>query len=53
MRIGYLIDVNKGPYDQPMPPPDDVHRTLEQMIEEGIVAEKSGFHSLQVPAIRN
>ena len=50
MRIGYLIDVNKGPYDQPMPPPDDVHRTLEQMIEEGIVAEKSGFHSLQVPA---
>ena len=32
-----------------MPPPDDVHRTLEQMIEEGIVAEKSGFHSLQVP----
>ena len=49
MRIGYLIDVNKGPYDQPMPPPDDVHRTLEQMVEEGIVAEKSGFHSLQVP----
>ena len=32
-----------------MPPPDDVHRTLEQMIQEGIVAEKSGFHSLQVP----
>ena len=49
MRIGYLIDVNKGAYDQPLPPPDDVHRTLEQMIEEGIVAEKSGFHSLQVP----
>jgi hypothetical protein len=44
MRIGYLIDVNKGPYDQPMPPPDDVHRTLEQMVQEGIVAEKSGFH---------
>lgn len=49
MRIGYLIDVNKGGYDQPLPPPDDVHRTLEQMIEEGIVAEQSGFHSLQVP----
>jgi alkanesulfonate monooxygenase SsuD/methylene tetrahydromethanopterin reductase-like flavin-dependent oxidoreductase (luciferase family) len=49
MRIGYLIDVNKGPYDQPMPPPDDVHRTLEQMVQEGIIAEKSGFHSLQVP----
>ncbi len=49
MRIGYLIDVNKGPYDQPLPPPDDVQRTLEQMIEEGIVAERAGFHSLQVP----
>ena len=49
MRIGYLIDVNKGPYDQPMPPPEDVQRTLEQMIEEGIVAERAGFHSLQVP----
>jgi alkanesulfonate monooxygenase SsuD/methylene tetrahydromethanopterin reductase-like flavin-dependent oxidoreductase (luciferase family) len=49
VRIGYLIDVNKGPYDQPMPPPDDVQRTLEQMIEEGVAAEKAGFHSLQVP----
>lgn len=49
MRIGYLIDVNKGAYDQPLPPRDDVQRTLEQMIEEGIVAEKAGFHSLQVP----
>ena len=38
MRIGYLIDVNKGGYDQPLPSPDDVHRTLDLMIEEGIIA---------------
>jgi alkanesulfonate monooxygenase SsuD/methylene tetrahydromethanopterin reductase-like flavin-dependent oxidoreductase (luciferase family) len=49
MRIGYLIDLNKGAYDQPMPTPEDAHRTMEQMIEEGIVAEKAGFHGLQVP----
>ena len=49
MRIGYLMDVNKGPYDQPLPPPDDVYRTLDGMIEEGIIAEKAGFHSLHVP----
>src|SRR3954463_8821249 len=49
MRIGYLIDLNKGGYDQPIPTPDDANRTMEQMIEEGIAAEKAGFHSLQVP----
>ena len=49
MRIGYLIDLNKGGYDQPMPTPDDAHDTMEAMIEEGIVAEKAGFHSIQVP----
>ena len=49
MRIGYLIDVNKGGYDQPLPSPDDAHRTLDLMIEEGIIAERAGFHSIQVP----
>ena len=49
MRIGYLIDLNKGGYDQPMPMPDDAHDTMEAMIQEGIIAEESGFHSLQVP----
>lgn len=49
MRIGYLIDLNKGGYDQPLPTPEDAHRTMEQMVEEGIVAEQAGFHSLQVP----
>lgn len=49
MRIGYLIDLNKGGYDQPIPTPEDASRTMEQMIEEGIVAERAGFHSLQIP----
>ena len=49
MRIGYLIDLNKGGYDQPMPASDDAHDTMEAMIREGIIAEESGFHSLQVP----
>ena len=49
MRIGYLIDLNKGGYDQPMPTPQDAHDTMEAMIQEGIIAEEAGFHSLQVP----
>ena len=44
--IGYIEGREAA---QPFPQPDDVHRTLDQMIEEGIVAEKAGFHSLQVP----
>ena len=49
MRIGYLIDLNKGGYDQPMPSPQDAHDTMDAMIEEGIIAERAGFHSLQIP----
>lgn len=49
MRIGYLIDLHKGGYDQLIPTPEDAHQTMEAMIEEGILAEKAGFHSLQVP----
>lgn len=49
MRIGYLIDTNKGKYDQPLPGRTDVAATLDAMIEEGILAEQAGFHSIQVP----
>jgi alkanesulfonate monooxygenase SsuD/methylene tetrahydromethanopterin reductase-like flavin-dependent oxidoreductase (luciferase family) len=49
VRIGYLIDVHGGPYDQPVPDRDDVVRKLDAMIEEGLLAERYGFHSLQVP----
>jgi alkanesulfonate monooxygenase SsuD/methylene tetrahydromethanopterin reductase-like flavin-dependent oxidoreductase (luciferase family) len=49
MRIGYLIDTNKGGYGQPLPEPDNAAAALDAMIEEGILAEKAGFHSIQVP----
>jgi alkanesulfonate monooxygenase SsuD/methylene tetrahydromethanopterin reductase-like flavin-dependent oxidoreductase (luciferase family) len=49
MRIGYLIDTNKGGYGQPLPEPENASAALEAMIEEGILAEKAGFHSIQVP----
>ena len=51
MRIGYLIDLNKGAYGQPMPSPQDAHDTIDKMIEDGIIAEKAGFHSLPVPPV--
>ncbi len=49
MRIGYVIDTNRGDYGQPLPNREDVSVTLDAMIEEGILAEQAGFHSLQVP----
>lgn len=49
MRIGYLIDTNKGAYDQPVPGRDDVSATLDAMVDEGVLAEQAGFHSVQVP----
>lgn len=49
MRIGYLIDLNKGAYDQPLPTVSDASKTIDAMIEEGLVAERAGFHSIQIP----
>ena len=53
MRIGYLIDTNKGDYDQPLPGREDASATLEAMIQEGILAEQAGFHSVHVPDRHN
>jgi alkanesulfonate monooxygenase SsuD/methylene tetrahydromethanopterin reductase-like flavin-dependent oxidoreductase (luciferase family) len=53
MRIGYLIDLHKGGYDQPIPTPGDARATMDALIEEGIAAEKAGFHSIQVPDRHN
>jgi alkanesulfonate monooxygenase SsuD/methylene tetrahydromethanopterin reductase-like flavin-dependent oxidoreductase (luciferase family) len=49
MRIGYMIELNKGEYDQPMPGREDVHETMEAMIRQGEIAERAGFHSVLVP----
>lgn len=49
MRIGYLIDLHKGGYDQPLPSREDAAATMDAMVEEGILAERAGFHSVQIP----
>lgn len=49
MRIGYLIDLHTGGYDQPVPDREKAARTMDAMIEEGILAERAGFHSIQIP----
>ena len=47
MRIGYLIDTNRH---RATPPSAGERRVaIEAMIEEGIAAERAGFHSVQVP----
>ena len=47
MRIGCLLDLPKGRYDQPVPSRDDA-TTTDAVIEEGVLVEKAGFHSIQV-----
>jgi alkanesulfonate monooxygenase SsuD/methylene tetrahydromethanopterin reductase-like flavin-dependent oxidoreductase (luciferase family) len=42
VRIGYLIDTQVSPASDP-------RTAMEAMIEEGILAERAGFHSVQVP----
>jgi len=48
MRIGYLLDLNKGGYGQPLPDRDDVHDTLHAMVDEAHAAEEAGFHSIGI-----
>ena len=42
MRVGYLIDTQVSPLG-------DVRGAMEAMIEEGVAAERAGFHSVHVP----
>ena len=42
MRVGYLIDTQVSPLGDP-------RAAMEAMVEEGLLAERSGFHSVQVP----
>jgi alkanesulfonate monooxygenase SsuD/methylene tetrahydromethanopterin reductase-like flavin-dependent oxidoreductase (luciferase family) len=48
-RIGYLIDTHVGEYGQPVPTPGEAADAMDALVEEGIAAERAGFHSLQVP----
>lgn len=49
MEVGYLIDVNVGPYDQPRPDGPTVARSMDAFMEEGVLAERVGFDSLHIP----
>lgn len=49
MRIGYLLDTHAAPYDQPVPAREDAAAKIDAIIEEGILADRCGFHSIQVP----
>ena len=49
MRIGYLVDTNAGGYDQPLPDRRNAAATLHALVEECVLAERAGFHSIQVP----
>jgi len=49
VRIGYLIDLHVGGRNPPVPTPALAYATMEALIEEGIIAEEAGFHSLQIP----
>ena len=44
MRIGYLIDTHHQARDR-----DAIADSMDAMIEEGLLAERAGFHSVVVP----
>jgi alkanesulfonate monooxygenase SsuD/methylene tetrahydromethanopterin reductase-like flavin-dependent oxidoreductase (luciferase family) len=44
-----LLDTNLGPFGQPPPDRDTTKRGIDQLIEEGVLAEQSGFEGLFVP----
>lgn len=48
MRIGYLLDLNVGGYDQPVPSRERAADVLEALIEEARLAERAGFHSVAI-----
>ncbi len=47
--IGYMLDTNFGPYARPEPSPDVVKECVDQLIEEGMLAEQVGFEGIFVP----
>jgi len=47
--IGYMLDTNFGPYARPEPGPDVIKECIDQLIEEGILAERVGFEGIFVP----
>ena len=49
MRIGYLIDSNLVHADRRPLTPAEIADGLDAMVEEGVLAERAGFHSVHAP----
>ena len=49
MKIGYMPDTHGGPYNQPEPSREAAAQFCEQLLNEGIEAERAGFDGLFLP----
>src|SRR5882724_3789719 len=49
MKIAYMPDTHGGPYNQPEPSRDAAARFCDQLLAEGIEAERSGFDGIFLP----
>src|SRR4051794_28612806 len=49
MRIGYLIDTNLVRADRRPLTPAELADGLDALVEEGLLAERAGFHSVHAP----
>ena len=49
MKIGYMPDTHGGPYEQPEPSREAVAAFCDQLLNEGIEAEKAGFDGIFLP----
>jgi alkanesulfonate monooxygenase SsuD/methylene tetrahydromethanopterin reductase-like flavin-dependent oxidoreductase (luciferase family) len=47
--IGYMLDTNFGAYARPEPGPEVIKECVDQLVEEGILAEQVGFEGIFVP----
>ena len=47
--VGYMLDTNFGAYARPEPGPDTIKACIDQLMEEGVLAEQAGFEGLFVP----
>jgi alkanesulfonate monooxygenase SsuD/methylene tetrahydromethanopterin reductase-like flavin-dependent oxidoreductase (luciferase family) len=49
--IGYMLDTNFGEYARPEPGPEAVKACVDQLVEEGVLAEQVGFEGIFVPEL--
>lgn len=49
MKVGYMPDTHGGPYEQPAPSRDAAAAFCDQLLREGIEAERAGFDGLFLP----